>query len=162
MNYLLEKTSFDDAYWMARVQQLIVECSTPIATESREENGQIVALAGHSSTDTKMALRRLLDEVIATNPISGSATGIGVYDENMRTISLLGYICVLWYSSTHRAKLFDPARPLSLRRQAWGAYLSWATELVRMLLDVSRLSTFFPIQKWGYPFDPEGKDGTFI
>ena len=83
------------------------------------------------------------------------------YDPNMRTALCMGMILMHWYARIHRAKAMDPNRPLTLRRQAYAAWLNagdWADRIWRD----ERADKDLTPQKWNHPFWPGARGGKFV
>lgn len=83
------------------------------------------------------------------------------YDGNMRMAATLSYVLGFWYSRLHRAKCYDPRRPVRLRKAAYFQRYSWALAMFNALLDESDDCDMFK-QKWETPFDPFPTDGYFV
>ena len=86
----------------------------------------------------------------------------GAYDGNMRMASVLGFVLVFWYLRTHRAKAFDPRRPVAHRKAALDQWRRFCLSLLNAMLDDSEDARIFPSQKWESPHDPFPTDGAFI
>jgi hypothetical protein len=142
MSWLKDTSNRDEAYWVARVQQLISKNTT-----DRED--------GHGDTDTKW-IQELVDEVVSNLP-SGDT-----YDGNMRCAAIISHVLALWYSQLHYAKTQDSHRPTFERQRAYHARLAWQLSLVQALLDISNGPTYFPGQPWQNPFDGDARGGTFL
>ena len=84
------------------------------------------------------------------------------YDGNMRIACILSYVLALWYLRLHRAKSYDPRRPVRLRRAAYWNRLGYAQAMFMAITDESLDPTLFPGQKWETPFDPYPTDGFFV
>ena len=143
MTWLKEYSNRDEAYWIARVQQLIA-------------NNTISTGDGHGQTDEKWLLQ-LFDEVVGNLPVGGQP-----YDGNMRLAATISQILALWYSQVHYAKSQDSHRPLWDRQRAYWARLDWAKDLILNILDNSNGPTYFPGQPWENPFSPAAKGGDFV
>ena len=142
MTWLKEYTNRDESYWMARVQNLISSNTT-----DRED--------GHGDTDLKW-VHRLVDEVTNNLPPDEG------YDGNMRTAAILSAVLGLWYNQVHLAKCHDPNRPTFIRQQAYLRRQDWMLAFIQNLFDFSGAPTYFPGQKWQFPFDPEARGGEFV
>lgn len=150
--WIEDATSKPRAYWVARVQQLIQENSEP-----NPDNPQ------HPETDAGAFLLQLVAEVLESAPLSSWQTGVPPYDGNMRAAAILGYVLSLWFARIARAKLYDPNRPLGNALPIYKSrYLAWCHALAAALFDESEDSTYFPGQKWQYPFAPGAKGGFFV
>lgn len=143
-SWIVKTTNRAPDYWLARVQELIRQASSPPA------EGEV-----HGDTNSSW-LHLLVDEVVAGLP-SGED-----YDSNMRLASVLSAILGLWYSQVHWAKTFDPNRPTHDRQRAYLARLEWVAFMSRAFVDHSIAPTAFPGQSWSFPFDPEARGGDFV
>ena len=85
----------------------------------------------------------------------------GAYDGNMRMASVLGFVLVHWYLRTHRAKAFDPRRPVAHRRVALDQWRRFCLCLTNAMLDDGEDARIFPSQRWESPNDPHTIDGFF-
>ncbi len=151
MDWLEGKTGHGTVYWMARIQTLIAEHSTPPDD------------TGHGSTDSEAVLHSLVHEIVSHSPVSHPLSGIAAYDGNMYLFSVLAHITTLWYSTVQRAKLSDPKRPVGNAMMVYREmYLPWLLELQRILFDHSQDATYFPGQQWQNPFMPDAESGSFI
>lgn len=83
------------------------------------------------------------------------------FDGNMRMAATLSYILGFWYSRLHRAKCYDPRRPVRHRKQAYFQRYSWALAMFGAIADESDDCDMFK-QKWETPFDPFPTDGYFV
>ncbi len=86
----------------------------------------------------------------------------GRYDGNMRMAAVLSYVLAIWYLRIHRAKSYDPRRPVKARKAAYFTRLNYATALFYAIEDESMDPVHFPGQKWESPFDPYPTDGYFV
>jgi len=86
----------------------------------------------------------------------------GPYDGNMRMAAVLSYVLALWYLRIHRAKSYDPRRPVKHRKSAYHQRLRFACAIFYAIVDESEDPDFFPGQKWESPFDPYPTDGYFV
>lgn len=142
---LLEQyTSHDSVWWMARVQQHIKKASG----RKRKD--------GHSRTNVTKWMGALHQDVLLSFPTSGS------YDGNMRAAMVTSLVLFTWYARVSRAKVFDPARPLSIRSEAYNGWLRVMGEFQRVMLDDRNDAEYFPGQKWNNPHLPGAKGGTFV
>jgi len=80
----------------------------------------------------------------------------------MRMASILSFILATWYLRLHRAKMYDPRRPVRHRQAAYWSRLSYANALFLAITDESKDAEMFPGQRWEMPFDPYPTDGYFI
>jgi len=143
VDWLKESTEQSQEYWIARVQALIVRHSR----KTKDPN--------HGTTNTRKVLHQLVDDVIDTFPPDER------YDGNMRGL-FMGMICALWYVRVHRAKCWDPNRPISHRRRAYSRWALFCRELFMAILDERKDGTYFHGQKWESPFVPDAKSGRFV
>ncbi len=140
---LLKLTNRDNAYWVARVQNLIRENAT-----DRED--------GHMDVDLPKWIHQLVDEVITGLPAEGG------YDGNMRTAVTLSLILSLWYNQLHYAKARDPHRPAFTRQMADQKRLEYVHAMLDNLVNFSQAPTFFPSQPWEDPWMPSVTSGDFL
>lgn len=144
MSWIEERTHHNEEYWVARVQQLI-------ADHTKTEEGQ-----DHGFTD-EVWIHKLADEVVQNLPPPDPP-----YDGNMGIAARLGYILCLWFASTQFAKCHDSHRPTFNRQQALKSLNDWKLEMFLMMIDTSKLATYYPGQPWDMPFAPEAKGGDFL
>lgn len=86
----------------------------------------------------------------------------GVYDGNMRAGLVLSYALALWYFRLHRAKCFDPRRPVAGRQLAYATWLRNVAAFALLAVDGREDHAYFPGQQWDDPFGPEARDGSFV
>ena len=85
------------------------------------------------------------------------------YDENMALASGLGLILVAWYAHVHRAKSYDPNRPLKARQAAAAQRTRFLAELAAVLADDSVMGEVWGKQQaWNFPFGRGAKGGRFV
>ena len=84
------------------------------------------------------------------------------YDGNMRMACVLSYVLALWYLRLHRAKAYDPRRPVKLRQGAYWSRLGYAQALFVAITDESLDPKMFPGQNWESPWNPHTTDGYFV
>jgi hypothetical protein len=82
-------------------------------------------------------------------------------DENIGTAQVLAMILATWSARIARAKAMDPHRPVSLRRQAYRAFMAFVSELHYRVTDESADAAMFD-QPWENPHLPEATDGDFV
>ena len=129
-------------WWVAEVQRLISKHSRPTKDPH------------HGQTRTGAVIAELVGIVHKTFPKKET------FDGNMRMAAVLSYVLALWYSRLHRAKSFDPRRPVKHRQAAYWNRLGWADAMFLTLVDESEDPEYFP-QRWENPFDPWTLDGYF-
>lgn len=133
-------------WWVSEVQRLVTKHSRPTKNP------------WHGTTQTEKVMADLVKLVRKHGmPKKGPQ-----YDGNMRMACILSYVLALWYLRLHRAKSYDPRRPVRLRQAAYFHRLGYANALFLAITDESRDQTFFPGQKWETPFDPYPTDGYFV
>mgnify|MGYP001573328310 CR=1 FL=1 len=138
-------TAKDAKWWVAKVQTLIAKHSKPTKNP------------WHGTTKTGMVIAELTNEVQKTFPRKGPA-----YDGNMRMASVLSYVLAVFYLRLHRAKSYDPRRPVKARQAAYWSRLHYATALFMAVVDESMDAEMFPGQNWESPWDPRTTDGYFV
>jgi len=143
-DWLSEVTGRDRRWWVARVQGLITKHSKPTKDPH------------HGATATAKVIAEL------TSDLQKMWDGNGKFDGNMRTAAALSMILATWYLRLHKAKAFDPRRPVKLRQSAYYQRLSYAMAMFRAIEDESLDAEMFPGQNWESPFEPSPTDGYFI
>lgn len=143
-DWLCEVTGHDRKWWVARVQGLITKHSKPTKDPHHAETATANVI-----TDLTRDLQRLWD-------------GTGRFDGNMRTVAVLSIVLATWYLRVHRAKIYDPRRPVKLRRSAYYQRLSYAMAMFKAIEDESLDAEMFPGQNWEFPFSDHATDGYFI
>lgn len=135
-------------YWFNMIQQLIQDNSGAVFAKG--------PYAGHSLTDLKswtvelsMALTRHIDEMP------------GRFDGNMRYCAAMGLITTMWYVRLHRAKAYDPNRPVDGRQQAFFSWQKHTMAIVSTINDEALDAIFFN-QKWDMPFSKDAKNGEYV
>ena len=136
-------TGKDRKYWVALVQKLIAKHSRPTKDP------------WHGVTATAKVIEALVKEIVKTYPKQER------FDENMRMAAVLSYILATWYARVHRAKSYDPRRPVRLRKDAFMSRQRWAVAMFQTVIDESEDAEMFPGQKWETPWDPNPTDGFF-
>ena len=126
------------------MQRLIARASTP------PKKGEV-----HGRTNVARWLFVLVVDVLKTLPKDDT------YDGNMRAAAILSQVLAYWYLRTHRAKCYDPHRPVESRQRAFGAWLDWCAGMSAMMLDERQDAQLFD-QPWDFPFGPDAKDGTYV
>lgn len=142
MAWLEEYTNHDDAYWVARIQRLIAENTTP-----RED--------GHGDTDLKW-VHQLVDEI--ENNLPPTQT----YDGNMRVAAITSMVLALWFTQVANAKAHDPNRPTNDRQQATKKIRYFILDMVDNITNYDHHETYFPGQKWSDPWDASDRGGSFV
>ena len=131
---------------MAAVQQAIKDASKPTDDPN------------HDSTDVHAWLTEVARLVETSLPPASEEK----YDENMRAGAVMSVVLALHYGRLHFAKIHDPARPVAIRQRAYERWLAWSQALLSVLLDEREDATYFPGQKWDYPFGHAAVDGEFV
>ena len=141
-----------NAEWLRLVEMLIRRYSTKPRTRGKYK--------GHSSTDA-LAWVKSLAFICQVYIMERSARG-KVYDGNMALAALLGRVLVLWYCNVHRAKGFDPNRPLS-RRRVFTQLTQYKGELMAAMSDDRLMGAVWGQgQQWNFPFGKGAKGGKFV
>src|SRR5207247_9154019 len=109
----------------------------------------------HDQTRHDQWLVQVMREVIRTFPTRGR------YDGNMRLAAVLSHVLALWYLRVHRAKCYDPRRPVADRRYAFESWLGYVRALSTLAVDERDDAAHFPDQHWDPPYSPHAIDGTF-
>lgn len=144
------KTRLSITEWLEIVELLIQNNSTAPRKSGKYK--------GHASTDSVAwvsDLARLCCLYIRRRS-KGKA-----YDENMAIASLMGLILSAWYAQVHRAKGFDPNRPLA-RRAIWKRLTRWRAELLTAVTDERIMGRVWRGQQWNYPFGKGARGGKFV
>jgi len=146
-----KKPPISNKVWLQLVEHLIGKASTKPRTRGKYK--------GHSSTDSLAWVWSLAcfcqKYIVSRN--KGRA-----YDENMALASLLGRVLVLWYCNVHRAKGFDPNRPLS-RKQVFTYLARYRGALMAAMCDERLMgSVWGKKQQWNFPFGKGAKGGKFV
>lgn len=137
--------------WVQRCEALIQVHSTPARTRGKYK--------GHGSTDSVAWISDLVNE--AWREIRRTRKGMA-YDENMALASLVGLILATWYSNVHRAKAFDPNRPLKLRRRALEQRAEWLKGFFGMLNSDRMMGEVWGHQEFNLPYGKKAKGGKFV
>ncbi len=141
-----------DAEWLKLVEYLIVRYSTPPRTRGKYK--------GHSSTDMLRWVWHLAN--VCEGYIRKRSGRRKAYDGNMALASLLGRVLVLWYCNVHRAKGFDPNRPLS-RKRVFTQLAKYKGRLVAAIGDERLMGAVWgKKQQWNFPFGKGAKGGEFV
>lgn len=143
--WIEQTTGLSDHDWVVTIQTLIGKYS------SASDDPQ------HDQTDVKGWMQELTEFVMKSFPVTGPA-----YDENMRIARVMSYILALWYSRLHLAKVSDPRRPVSIRRDAYKSRQEWLDTLFHAITDIQHDPSYFPGQQWEHPFSLESQNGDFI
>ena len=98
-------------WWVVEIQRLVSKHSKPTKDP------------WHGRTETLRAIVDLATTVQKTFPKKGS------FDGNMRMAAILSYVLALWYNRLHRAKSYDPRRPVKVRQVAYENRLGWANAM---------------------------------
>lgn len=139
-------TGKDAVWWVSEIQRLITRRSRPTKNP------------WHGTTQTEKVMADLVKLVQRHGmPKKGPQ-----YDGNMRMACVLSYVLALWYLRLHRAKSYDPRRPIRVRQAAYFHRLGYANALFLAITDESLDATLFPGQRWETPFDPYPTDGYFV
>lgn len=141
-----------DAEWLRLVEFLIRKYSTAVRTRGKYK--------GHRSTNSAAWIWELT--CICQKYISKRAGRSKAYDGNMAIAALLGRVLVLWYCNVHRAKGFDPNRPLS-RRQIFAHLAKYRAALLSGICDDRLMGAVWGKgQQWNFPFGKGAKGGKFV
>ena len=84
------------------------------------------------------------------------------FDSNMALAMGTSYVLAVWYLRLHRAKSYDPRRPVKLRQAAYWHRYAFARAIFDAIVDESQDPKYFPGQRWESPFDPYPTDGYFV
>ena len=133
------------SWWVAATQALITKHSRPTKDPR------------HGQTRTGMVVAELVALVEKTSFRKKER-----FDGNMRMAAVLSYVLALWYLRVHRAKSYDPRRPVALRRGAYWSRMGYLNALFLAITDESEDQLYFPGQRWETPFDPYPTDGYFV
>ncbi len=144
IDWLAATTGHDGRWWVAKIQALITKHSRPTKDPR------------HGRTMTGKMIADLVREIEKTAPTKYA------FDGNMRMANILSLVLATWYLRVHRAKSYDPRRPVALRKQAYFSRLGYAMALFRAIEDESQDQEHFPGQRWETPFDPYPTDGYFV
>lgn len=142
---------FDIVFWMRRCEELITKHSTSARTRGKYK--------GHGSTDSVAWVQQLTSELQAF--IRRSRRG-KAYDENMALGSLTGLVLTVWYCNLHRAKSYDPHRPLELRRTALAQRNAHIAELFSYVNNDELMQKVWNGQVFNFPYGLCAADGTFV
>ena len=143
-DWLSASTGHDGKWWVAKVQTLIVKHSR----STRDP--------WHGTTRTARVIADLVREIERAAPKKVR------YEVNMHMAMVLSLVLATWYLRVHRAKSYDPRRPVKLRQGAYFNRLGYATALFLATEDESLDQEHFPGQRWETPFDPYPTDGYFV
>lgn len=138
-------------HWAQRIEQLIPTVSTPPRKSGKYK--------GHGSTNTLMWIDDLAREI--QKDIHRCNKGIG-YDENMALASHLGAALFLWYSLVHRAKSYDPHRPIKNRKEAYDQRTKKILELFVLVNDDWAMTEVFRDQFYDLPHSRFASNGDFV
>lgn len=147
----MANAKIDLSFWLKRCEALIVRHSTSVRVRGKYK--------GHSSTDAVAWVIDLTKEVQAW--IRRTRKGIG-YDENMAIASSVGMILASWYALVHRAKTYDPNRPLKGRRQANRIVTDYRSILMRAVCDDATMGKVWSGQRFSLPYGKGAKGGKFV
>lgn len=146
-----QKIVHSDAYWLNLVQKLIGKHSGEARKSGKHK--------GHAETNTSLWIADLEREV--TKYIKKMNKG-NTYDGNMAVARLLGRILVVWYCTVHRAKSYDPNRPLE-RAKANKAVTVYRGCLMAAISDDELMGEVFGnTQHWNFPFGKGAYGGKFV
>lgn len=137
--------------WLRMVEVLIARHSTP--PRKRGPN------KGHGETDSLRWVAQLarLCQLYIQRRNRGHR-----YDGNMALARLLGLVLCAWYAQVHRAKGFDPNRPLA-RRAVFTQLAEFRARLLGAVTDERLMGVVWGRrQAWNYPFGRGAKGGTFV
>jgi hypothetical protein len=109
----------------------------------------------HGKTNVRVWSKKLVNEIMKAMPKEGT------YDENMRFAATMGFVLVLWYARLHKAKIYDPRRPIKTRQTAYHQWMLFCHSIFNAMMDESLDAEFFK-QHFDPPFSPHAVDGVFI
>lgn len=125
-------------------------------------NGAVITSGpgkGHRRSDPVLAIMAMAE--IVQREIERKNRG-RLYDGNMALASQLGLILCAWYANVHRAKSYDPNRPLRDRRIATAQRARFMAELAIALSDDSIMGDVWGQgQRWNFPFGRGAKGGDY-
>lgn len=150
VDWLETRTGLCALDWVGIVQRAIREASGPARVAGKYK--------GHSMTDVDQWIAKVTRRVIREAGIKRHKDR----DENMGLAAVLGMVLVAWYVRLHRAKAFDPNRPVELRKKALAQVNVYVGELVRVCFKDSMDPFAFPGQEFENPYVPNARDGKFI
>lgn len=139
-----------DTYYAKLIQALISKHTKPI-TKGKYK--------GHGTTDT-VAWMEDLHHIVTSN-IKKRNRGRGAYDENMAISREMGRALVVWYCAVHRAKSYDPNRPLA-RKRANASVTRFRGELMAAISSDEIMGAVFGNQYWNFPYGKGAFGGDFI
>lgn len=139
------------ADWLKFCESRIAARSTRARTRGKYK--------GHASTDSYAWIKDLVIE--AQSYIKRTRRGIA-YDENMALGSLVGLILVTWYCNVHRAKTYDPNRPVKLRRRAARQLAAFKADLIAGMASDKLMAEVWSGQEFNPPWGPQAKGGKFV
>ena len=138
--------------WIERCQELIAKHSTPARTRGKYK--------GHGSTDAVAWIQELAAEL--QREIKRQRGRSMAYDENMALAALTGQVLCAWYANVHRAKSYDPNRPVRHRQRAARQLERWRVELFLMTLHDQLMTRAFPAQEFNMPYGRQKRGGKFV
>jgi len=138
----------NEVYWFGRIQALIKKHSTPARKSGKYK--------GHGMTNAQAWVRDLVAEVHASRPRTG------MYDGNMWLAGQTALILAHWYFRLHRAKCYDPRRPVAMRKEALKQRTTYAVRMFLAICDESQDAALLPGQHWDDPGSPHAVDGVFL
>ena len=137
--------------WLMLIQALIAKHSTRPRVRGPYK--------GHSSTNSVAWVAELTQ--ICSAHIARRNKG-RAYDGNMALAAMLGLLLSAWYTQVHRAKGFDPARPLQ-RRQVFRRLALFRSQLAVATTDERIMGTVWGSQQaWNFPFGKGAYGGSFV
>lgn len=145
----LSKFKIDD--WLRFVEELISLSTTPPMKTGKHK--------GHGHTDVSKWVQAL--HVSVQGYIAATSKG-KPYDGNMRTAALLGAILVTWYANVHRAKSYDPNRPLAIRRRAARQRREYLRALFEAVNDDTLMAKVWGHQEFNVPHGKAARGGRFV
>lgn len=142
-----------DAHWLKLIEELILKHSSrEVIVRGKNK--------GHRMTDTVGWVEELT--YICHKYLRRRNKGRD-YDGNMALAALLGRVLVLWYCNVHRAKGFDPNRPLLNRKQVFTQLSRYRGRLVAGMSDDRLMGAVWgKQQQWNFPFGKGAKGGKFV
>ncbi len=141
-----------NAEWLRLVEFLVRKHSTGVRTRGKYK--------GHRSTNSSAWIWELI--CICQKYIAKRMGRSKAYDGNMAIAALLGRVLVMWYCNVHRAKGFDPNRPIT-RRQVFTHLAKYRGAVVTAMCDDRLMGVVWgKQQQWNFPFGKGVCGGKFV
>jgi hypothetical protein len=139
-------TGEDSAFWVARVQE---EVWKSVTKKTRKD----VHPECDAAQWTRAITKDISDRVEALEDYGG--------DGNILVAYLCAIVFATWGYRISHAKMYDPNRPLSIRRKGLKRHINLCLALVEAIFDESRDAEYFP-QDFNPPYGPSAKGGKFV